>query len=777
MRARVRVVWVSVAVTLLIVAFAQVASAQTRRPLRGPPAAAAPAGASLLVGEVRVDGVQRIDPDTVRAYANVRPGDRVDAERLDQALRALFATGLFQDVNVGLEGTTVVLQVRENPIINRVQFEGNRRVSDESLTGEVQSRARTVYTRTRVQNDVRRILEIYRRTGRFAATVEPKIIELPQNRVDLVFEITEGGITGVNRINFVANQAFSSGRLRETIRTRETRWYRILSTDDNYDPDRVAFDRELLRRYYLSQGYADFRVVSSVAELSPDREGFFVTFTLDEGERYRFGRIDVASSVRNLNLDDVRNRVQAREGDWYNANRVEASINALTEALGDLGYAFVDVRPRVERDRDNKSIAITFEIQEGPRVFVDRINVIGNVRTLDRVIRREMRLAEGDAFNSTRLRRSRDRIRALGFFERVEVTNTPSDAPDRTNINVEVAERSTGELSFGVGFSTAEGPLGDVSIRERNLLGRGQDIRLGFSLSQRRQQADFSFTEPYFLDRNIAAGLDLFRIERDFTRESDYRLRRTGGGIRFGYRLTEQLTQIWRYGLRQDEIFDVGGLASLLIREQQGRFITSSVGTTLLYDRRDDPNDPTDGWFVSGDVDVAGLGGDTRYVRGRLRGGVYYPVVEDWILSLTAEAGVIHGFGGRTVRLFDRWFVGGDNLRGFRQSGIGPRALTGEALGGNRYAVASVELSFPTPTPPEFGLRGFVFADSGILWQVDRSSTNLPFQDTRSVRLSAGVGVNWRSPFGPIRVSVGRAILKEDFDRTETVRFGFGTRF
>jgi outer membrane protein insertion porin family len=539
----------------------------------------------------------------------------------------------------------------------------------------------------------------------------------------------------------------------------------------------VAFDRELLRRFYLSQGYADFRVVSSVAELSPDREGFFITFTLDEGERYRFGRIEVNSQLRNLNLDDVRGRIQVRDGDWYNANRIEASINAITEALGDLGYAFVEVRPRVERDRDNKTIAITFEIQEGPRVFVDRINVIGNVRTIDRVIRREMRLSEGDAFNATKLRRSRERIRALGFFERVEVTNVPSDAPDRTSINVEVAERSTGELSFGVGFSTSEGPLGDISIRERNLLGRGQDLRLGFSLSARRQQADLSFTEPYFLDRNIAAGFDAFRIERDFTRESDFRQRRTGGALRFGYRITEQLSNSWRYTVRQDEIFDVGAFASPLIRQEQGTFLTSAVGTTLLYDRRDDPNDPTDGWFVAAEVDVAGLGGDTRYVRGRLRGGVFYPVVDDWIASFLVEAGVIRAFGGRSVRLFDRWFVGGDNLRGFRQSGIGPRALSGEALGGNKYATAQLELSFPTPVPPEFGLRGFVFVDSGILWDVDQGANAIPFRDVRTVRVAAGVGVNWRSPFGPIRVSVGRAILKEDFDRTEIVRFGFGTRF
>lgn len=738
-----------------------------------------PLPGAVTVTGVRVEGTQRIDPDTVRSYAGIRVGDSVDSDRLDQALRSLFATGLFQDVFVGMEASAVLVRVVENPIINRVQFEGNRRINDETLNAEVTARPRTVYTRTRIQNDVRRILEVYRRSGRFAATVEPRIIQLPQNRVDLAFEIREGAITGVNRVNFVGNRRFSDGRLREVIRTRETRWWRFLSTDDSYDPDRVAFDRELLRRHYLQSGYADFRVVSSVAELAPDREGFFITFTMDEGERYRFGNIEVVSALRDLNVDQLRRRVLTRQGAWYNADLLEQTLNALTEAAGDLGYAFVEVRPRVDRDRDNRTISVTFEIQEGQRVYVDRINIVGNVRTIDRVIRREMRLAEGDAFNATLLRRSRERIRGLSFFERVEVSNAPGETPDRTTVTVEVQERSTGELSFGIGFSTNDGPLGDVSIRERNFLGRGQDLRLSGTISGRRQQVDFSFTEPYFMDRNILAGIDIFRVERDFRRESDYRQQSTGFGLRMAYALGERLTQQWRYTLRNDRIFDVGTFASAFVREQQGSALQSLVGTDLIYDRRDDRQDPTDGYYLRLSLDVAGAGGDVRFGRARVQAGYFYPVADGWILSVTGEAAVIHGIG-QSVRLQDRFFLGGDSLRGFRNAGAGPRdSATRNSLGGNQMAAATVELSFPTPMPREFGVRGLIFTDIGWLTGVDRTAATATslLNDTGSVRVSVGFGINWRSPFGPIRVSMARAIVKEPFDILETFRFGFGTRF
>jgi outer membrane protein insertion porin family len=735
-----------------------------------------------VVREVRIEGTQRIEPETVRSYLLVQPGDPFSDERVDRSLKALFATGLFADVNLRREGDVLVVRVVENPIINRIAFEGNHKFDEAALTAEIQLRPRVVYTRTKVQADVKRLLDLYRRSGRFAASVEPKVIPLDQNRVDLVFEIDEGAVTGISSINFVGNHQFSASRLQETIQTKESRWYRFLSTDDTYDPDRLTYDRELLRKFYLSQGYADFRVVSAIAELTPAKDGFFVTFTLEEGDRYRFGKIDLQSKIRELNASEIRPLVTVKEGDWYNADEVEKTITALTDALGNRGYAFVEVQPRVNRDRETHTIDVTFEVQEGPRVFVERIDIIGNQRTLDYVVRREIRLVEGDAFNTSKVRRSQQRIRNLGFFKKVEVTNAPGSAPDRTVVTVEVEEQSTGELSLGGGFSTTDGPIGDVSVRERNLLGKGQDLRVGLTLSARSQQVDLSFTEPYFLDRNIAAGFDLFQIDQKNQLNATYDQFTLGGALRAGYQISESLRQTLRYTIRTDDIKNVQSNASLFIAQQAGSRLSSVLGQVLLYDKRDNKNDPTDGYFVSFGADGAGLGGDVRYVRNKLSGGWFYSVYPDWVISATGEFGDIRGLG-QGVRIQDRFFVGGDNLRGFATAGIGPRdAGTGDALGGNDYYVGSLGLGFPLGLPQEFGLSGRVFTDFGSLFNIDLDRTNTALanvvvEQSSKPRMSAGTGVSWKSPLGPIRLDVAYPILKQTFDKKEFFRVGFGTRF
>ncbi|MFM7347851.1 MAG: outer membrane protein assembly factor BamA [Tagaea sp.] len=745
------------------------------------PRTAAPA--SNVVQEIRIEGTQRIAVETVRAYVAVQPGDVLDAEVLDRSLKALFGTGLFADVALRQEGGALVVRVVENPIVNRIAFEGNRRLKDENLTPEVTLKPRTVFTRAKIQADVKRLQDIYRRTGRFAATVEPKIIQLPQNRVDVVFEIDEGAITGIQRINFVGNRHFGDGSLREQIQTRESRWWRFLSSDDVYDPDRLSFDRELLRKYYLSYGYADFRVVSAIAELTPDREGFHVTFTLDEGERYRFGKVEVVSQVRDLKREDLEGEVGASEGAWYNADRVESSTAALSDFAARRGFPFVEVRPRVTRDREARTISVIFEVQEGPRVYIERINIVGNTRTIDKVIRREMQVVEGDALNTAKLRRSRERIRGLQFFDRVEVTNVPGDAPDRTVVNVEVQERSTGEVSFGIGYSTSDGPLADVSLRERNLLGRGQDIRLGGTLSSRRQQIDFSFTQPYFLDRSMSAGFDLFRMQRDFQREAGYDYRTTGVVPRLSYPITEYLNQELRYTLRNDEITNVAAGAATLVRDAAGEVLLSGIGHTTIYDRRDDRLDPTDGYFVRLTNDVAGLGGDAKFLRSGLATGYFYPLAQDYVIALLAEGGYIQALSNDRVRLQHRYFLGGDNFRGFRTQGVGPRDRdSGGSIGGNAFYVTTAELQFPTGLPREFGVRGAMFAEAGSLWSFDRPPRGRPgatavLFDDSSIRSSAGFGLLWRSPFGPIRVSVAKAIQKQEYDRTELFRFQFGSRF
>jgi outer membrane protein insertion porin family len=730
------------------------------------------------IESIRIEGSQRIEPETVRSYLSVKPGDPYDAEKVNASLKSLFATGLFADVTLRREGDTLVVRVVENPIVNRVAFEGNRKIDTKNLESEVSLRARVVYTRTKVQNDTKRILDVYRRSGRFAATVEPKIIQLDQNRVDVVYEINEGPVTGVSSIRFIGNKAFNDSKLRSTIQTKETAWYRIFSSDDNYDPDRLTFDRELLRRFYLREGFADFRVVSAVAELTPDRSSFFITFTVDEGDRYKFGVVDLSTQFKNLDLNALRGAVIATEGNWYNADLIEKTITKLTDEVGNLGFAFVDIQPTIDRDREKKVINVTFDIQEGPRVFVERIDIVGNYRTLDRVIRREFRLVEGDAFSTAKLRRSRQRIQNLGFFKKVDVSNVPGTDPDKTVVQVEVEEQSTGEISVGAGFSSAEGALADLSVRERNLLGRGQDLRTKFRVSQKSTEFDIGFTEPYFLDRDLSAGIDLFRVTRDNTDTSSYELKAIGGGLRLGYSLTENLRHTTRYVLRRDEITNIDADASRFVKDQEGTAVTSLIGYTLFYDRLDSRQDPTDGYYLSLSQDFAGLGGDVNYLKNKVGAGRYWPIPvwDKWVFSLTGEAGFMNGLGER-VRINDRFFLGGDNFKGFASGGVGPRdSSTQDALGGRRFYVSTAELTFPLGFPDELGVSGKAFTTVGSAW--DANEDGQPFVvDSKTPRASIGVGAAWKSPFGPIRVDLAKAVLKQDVDQTQVFHFSFGTRF
>jgi len=727
------------------------------------------------IRDIQITGNQRVEAETVLSYLQVRTGDPFDPERLDRSLKSLFATGLFADVTLNREGDVLVVRVVENPIINRLAFEGNRRLKDEDIEREVQLRPRTVFTRSRVQADVKRILELYRRSGRFGATVEPKVIQLPQNRVDLVFEINEGPVTKIRSIQFVGNKRFSDGDLREAIRTRESAWWRILTSDDTYDPDRLTFDREQLRRFYLSKGYADFRVVSAIAELTPDQQAFVITFTIEEGDRYRFGKIDVQSQIRDLDPKQISEAVQTEEGDWYNADLVDRTVDRLTDAAGSLGYAFVDIRPRTRRDREARIVDLTYDVQEGPKVFVERIEIKGNVRTLDKVIRREFRLVEGDAFNTAKLRRSRQRIRNLGFFETSEVTNSPGSTPDKTVVEVKVTERSTGEINVGVGYSSSLGALVIGGISERNLLGRGQTVRLDLRAAQKRQEIDFGFTEPYFLDQNLSAGFDIFRITRNLQRQSSFSERTTGINLRSGYEIVEYLSQRLTYGFRSVDIGDIQQNASTFIRQQEGKSATSFVGQELTYDRRDNRLDPTDGYVLRLGTDVAGLGGDNHWFRTRVGAANYIPIFSDWTFGASASTGYILGLDD-DVRIGDRFFIGGDTFRGFRDGGIGPRdATTGDSLGGNTFAVGSLEVRAPLGLPNEFNIKAIFFTEWGSAWDIDATGPGI--LDSNALRGSVGVGFAWPSPFGPIRVDFAVPVVKETFDKTEFFRFSFGSKF
>lgn len=730
------------------------------------------------ISEIRINGTERIEPATVMSYLNLRVGDPINSQSLDGALKNLFASGLFADVSVGAQGNALVVNVVENPIINQIAFEGNDDLGDNELLAEIQMRPRQVFTRTKVQSDLTRLYQVYRRSGRFSANIEPKVIKLDQNRVDLVFEIDENDVTNISTIRFVGNENFSDAQLRSEITTKEDRWYRFFGGADRYDPDRLQFDQELLRRFYLSKGYADFQVTAAIAELSKNKDKFYITFTIDEGERYKVGRIAINSAIRNFDANVLTGDVSVRKGEWYNADEVKKSIGAMTDTLGDLQYAFVDLRPDVKRDREGRLIDVSFNINEAQPVFVERVNVEGNVRTMDKVVRRELLLVEGDPFNKSKLARSEDRIRNLDFFESVAVKTSQGSAPDKTNVDITVAEKSTGELSVGAGFSSADGPLADFRIRERNFLGKGQQLAFGTTIAGERTQFDLSFTEPYFLDRDLSAGFDLTHTERDFQDESSYDQKLTGGGFRVGYPLSEYWRQTLRVRAERNEITDVDTDASRFISDQEGERDTLAFSQRLVYDKRDSVIFPTEGLTYWLETEASAFAGDSRYLSGTTGASYFYPVTDGVVLNVLGEVGAITGYDDEDVVINERFYLGEPQLRGFERSGIGPRDIsTDDALGGNVLYRGSVELAFPVGLDEELGVKGHAFTDFGSLFEIDEPSSDPNLRDESSIRASAGVGVSWRSPFGPLRLDFALPYAKEDFDEEQAFSFNFGTRF
>lgn len=727
--------------------------------------------------EIKISGSERVEAATINTYLNIPVGQELSEDVMNEGLKNLFATGLFADVKMKQQGGVLMVDVVENPIINEIAFEGNNKIEDNELMSEISLRPRQVYTKTKLQNDLSRVYQVYQRGGRFAVAVEPKIIELDQNRINLVFEITEGDVTAIKGIKFVGNNSFDDDQLRSELSTKEQRWYRFFSSDDRFDEDRVRFDEELLRKFYLKNGYADFRVISSNAELSEDKESFYITFSVDEGPRYKVNKIAIESNLRGFDGAPLKDDVSFLPGEWYNADSVQYSVDQMSARLGDAQYAFVDIDPRIVRNTQDASLDVVFDIAESPRVFVERIDIQGNLRTIDKVIRREMLLVEGDPFSRSKLAKSEQNLRNLNYFENLVVQTKQGSAPDKTVIEIAVTEQSTGELSIGAGFSTSDGPLADLRIRERNLLGKGQDLTLATTLAGKRTEFDASFTEPYFLDRDLSAGVDAFHITRDLQDESSYDQRRTGGALRMGYPLSENWRQTWKYRFEQNDIRDVDSDASRFIREQEGVRSTSAISQRLVYDTRDSVMFPTEGLQSWIDLEGAGLGGDANYISGDIGASYFVPFFsKKVVLNLLGETGAIAGINDEDVQINERYMLGGNNLRGFEAGGIGPRDIsTEDALGGNYYYRGSVELSFPVGLPEELGIAGHAFTDFGSLWELDDSGAEIV--DENSIRAAAGLGLSWRSPMGPVRIDYALPYAKEDFDQEESFRFSFGTRF
>jgi outer membrane protein insertion porin family len=842
--------------------------AQTRPPAASQTTLLTAPESTGTIRSLAVKGSQRLEPATIISYANLQPGQTYTAQTLDQALKDLYATELFADVVItGADTGNIVITVQENPVINRIVLEGKKRINDDKITPEIQLKPREIFTRSKVRADVDRIIELYKREGRFAARVEPKIVQLDQNRVDLIFEIYEGPISKVRKINIIGNSAFPDDRLRKEMYTRQAGGFLgFLKSNDTYDPDRLAADQQKLRAFYLTEGYADFRVVSALAELTPDRRDFIITYVVEEGPRYKFGKVEAQSALRDLPKEKIMTMVDERSGDWFNAKAVEDTVTSLNEVAGNLGYAFADISPSYKRNPDARTMDVTFRVGETPRVYVESIDINGNTITHDKVVRREFRVNEGDAFNALKIKRSQDRIQSLGYFqENVEIKQNPGSAPDRVLLGVDVQEKSTGQLQFSAGYSSLERFLVSLAVQQTNFRGMGQTLDAGVSWSRYSKSISAGFTEPYLFDKQILLGGQIFR--RDYNsfnfiggnRNTTYSQSSTGGSLRLGFPLTEYMTYGTSYNLTHDKVSlskslyytDPDGTgpepavcdplkAGRYLCDEIGKRLTSAIGHTLVYDNTDGYH-PTRGERIIFAQDFAGLGGNVKYVRTRVDATKYHSFRGDWILSGHIEGGYIAalqkspGPGRDPIRLTDRFF--GQQMRGFDIRGVGPRVvripyddqgvlstvdinsknIISDSLGGHAYYMGRVELEVPVSSSiRSLGLRPSAFIDVGSVWGLKRpnlidipgtcnptvtggtqvvlnpgqTATACPANtvfvpgfkeiflgNSPRPRVSIGFGVNWVSPFGPLRIDIAKALVKQKGDDTKLFSFNVGTQF
>jgi len=738
------------------------------------------------ISSIEITGNQRISRETILTYVTIQPGRPALPVEIDESLKALFATGLFKDVSITTSGDVLLVKVVESPVVNGVAFIGIKKLKEDQLTPIILTSARSVFNRDEANADVERIKEAYKAIGRFNVTVKLNVEPLDNNRVNVIFRIDESEKTGIAKINFVGNNAFSDSRLRNAIATRETGLLAFIQSNDIYDETRLAADEEQLRRFYFNHGYADFEVISSVIDIDEEKNKFFITITVNEGERYRFGKIDIDSVLLDVDPEEFRSLITTKEGEIYDAREVERTIEDLSLAAAGKGFAFAEVRPRGEQ-AEGRRINVTYAIDQGPRVFVERINIFGNTRTREYVIRREFDIAEGDAFNQSLLTRAERRIRGLGIFSNVKIDRARGSAPDRVVINVNVEEQPTGDVSFGVGADLSGSFLTTAALTERNFLGRGQFVRLAAGVGTGNQTYDFSYTEPYFLGRRISAGFDLFRRDSGDQDNRSFDVSNTGGSLRLGFPITESVTFGVFYTFDQENISDVNVLtAPQSIIATQGNVFTSSVGYNISYNTLDNIQNPTSGINLRFTQEFAGVGGDVNFVKTEARVSYYHELNanREIIGLLRARAGNIFGIG-EDVRILDNFFAGGDLVRGFENRGIGPResgqgTIGDDALGGTNFFGVSAEVTFPFPLlPRSSGLKASIFADAGSIFGFNEQpgATLEPGSDDLSVRSSVGVGVLWNSPFGPLRGDFAIVTSDENFDDRQFFSVGGGARF
>ncbi len=738
------------------------------------------------IGAITVSGNQRIETGTIESYMVVQPGDPFDPNRINDSVKTLYATGLFQNVSISRSGNELDVAVVENPTVAQVLFAGNKTVSDKDGQAAISLKPRSVFTPAAAEADRRALLGLYAKKGYYNATVTPNIIRLPDNRVNVVFQCSDGGQTLISRITFIGNRHFSQASLRDIVSSRQDAWFRFLSGTTSYNPDRVEYDEYLLRQFYLHKGYADFSVNSANAELSPDRKSFFLTFNISEGARYKVSSLKVVSGIRGLNDSELAGQVPLAAGNWFDGDALAEGVTALSTRAQNLGFTFAQVNPDVHADTVAHTLAITLNVIDGPRIYIQRIDITGNTRTEDKVVRRELTVAEGDAYNQTKIDASTTNLKNLGFFKDQKITSATGSTPQQVVVTTAVTETATGQFSLGGGYSTSEGALVNAGLSQNNFLGTGVNAAINALLAQRGSQINIGVTDPYFLDRNLIAGADLFRTVTDSYTASasdfSYSESDIGADVRLGYRFNDHVRQSFTYAISQRDLYDVATNSSIYVTDEEGVSSLSQLSQTLTFDYLDDDLTPTAGPLADLTVDFAGLGGTAKYVRVSPDFAYYVPLEhvfgsKAWVLKFSANGGYLEPIFGYQDRIIDRFFLGGDTLRGFADGGVGPHdKATEDSIGGRLLWTQSTEMHFPLPVSPDIGISGFAFVDVGSLSKA-REIDNNPIVDSSAPRVATGIGVSWNTPFGLINLSLAEPIVKQKDDQIQQFRVSFGTRF
>lgn len=743
------------------------------------------------IKQIQIIGNARIETSTVIEYLKLDVGQEYSQYAKNEAIKNLYATSLFESVSIDFSSGTLVVNVKEMPLITKIVVNGNNKLKTNLIMNEIYTAVGESLNKDKVARDVEQIKSLYKKAGRFAVSVKSYIEKQANNRAKLVFEVLEGPKTGIKSINFVGNENYRSSELKSLILTKESRWFRFLESNDTYDAERIEADKYLLTKFYNSVGFADFRVISVAADMSPTKDGFSLTYCIDEGDKYNLGTVTVNNKIKDIDSAQLQKFLKFKKGAVFNLTSIENVADKMSDHLAAMGYPQADIDPDLKINRRTKEVDVVLVIDKAPKVFFNRINISGNLKTEDKVIRREMKISEGDLYSRPRIQKGERNIRNLDYFSKVHVSLTPTDKPDRYDINIDVEEKSTASVGFDVGYNSSDGPFGRVSFTERNLIGTGRYLNAGVQAGRKSLYSYFGLTDPHFADTDISLGGNVFKSDKGrgsgfdraamtYNKSSNYNQSSVGAKISMGYDIVEDLSHEIDYTIKQDKLSSPGDTPSALVLEQLGKYSTSAIGHGLTYNQLDSVVLPKNGYMLNGSQEYAGLGGNNKYLKHELEAKIFSSFIENkYTIKISASAGYIKGMHKHKVRISDRFNLGDYSLRGFENAGVGPRdKKTEEGLGGQKYYAGSLELNFPIGMPQEFNITGAAFIDAGALWDADTSRTISDFYNDKDLRSAAGIGLVWASRLGPIRVDIPLVwIKKKKYDSTLNYHVKFASHF